>query len=240
MESFEDIAYRIMELLSNSKLPLVFKGALVLKAARDNSSIDRLTYDIDCDWIGDPPSTKEIENLFNSIMLMAKEEIVFETTREYIVGLRSAGFNIYRNNKFFTKMDLSISKVISSNKYYYAQAEFTGYSLENIICDKTLVLSTEKIFRRIKDLVDIYTILLTKNITKEKVLRLAKNKNREFGSFDAFINKKDDLRHAYELLKGVINKPDFDEVYEMVNKYVVGMTNENKNMVWNHKKQKWI
>lgn len=51
-----DFLYRVMEELSNEGVPVVFKGAMVLNLAiRKNnpSNVERLTRDIDGDWIGD-------------------------------------------------------------------------------------------------------------------------------------------------------------------------------------------
>lgn len=51
-ESFTDlysIMYYIMCTISSKDIPIIFKGALVLKKANSNSPYSRETRDIDCD-----------------------------------------------------------------------------------------------------------------------------------------------------------------------------------------------
>ena len=45
---------------------------------------------------------------------------------------------------------------------------------------------------------------------------------RILGNFDAFLNRQDELQHSYEKFRfaGDINKPSFDEVYNIVREYV--------------------
>ena len=54
------------------------------------------------------------------------------------------------------------------------------------------------------------------------MMRTLKNSGRQLGSFDGFLHRPDDLRHAYEKFRftGDAAKPDFDEVYEAVRQYV--------------------
>lgn len=240
MFAFEDVLYQIIGVLSQEDLPLVFKGALVLKAACPTSAISRSTSDIDCDWIGDPPSTDDLEKEFNKIMSTNLPEISFVKTRDYIVGKKSAGFDILKNGLPISKIDLSISTSSPSRLYSYAEIEFVGYDLINIVADKTSVLSSNKIFRRTKDFVDMYMILVSNNINKSAVLDVINTKNRQLGNFDDFHNRIQDLAHAYELLKGVINKPDFDTVYHVLTEYVNGFSNSESDLIWDKSQLKWI
>ncbi len=51
-----EFMYRVMEELSNAGIPIVFKGAMVLNLViRENnpSKVERMTKDIDGDWVGE-------------------------------------------------------------------------------------------------------------------------------------------------------------------------------------------
>ena len=53
-----EFLYKVMEELADAGVPIVFKGAMVLNLAiRDNnpSKVERVTRDIDGDWIGEFP-----------------------------------------------------------------------------------------------------------------------------------------------------------------------------------------
>ena len=238
MTTFEEILYEIIGIINDTNLPIIFKGALVLNAACSSSEISRSTSDIDGDWVGTPPSADEIETKLNNIFCKAMPDISFVKTRDYIIGKRSAGFNILQNGIVISKIDLSICASSPSQTYNYAQVEFVGYNLNNILADKTSVLSSRKIFRRIKDFVDIYSILTTNDIFLEDVKKVLLQKNRKLDSFNEFYNNQHDLKRAYDLLKGVINKPDFYDVYTVLDKYVKGFSN-NKNLLWSHMDLMW-
>lgn len=85
-----------------------------------------------------------------------------------------------------------------------------------MLVDKIRVISTRKVFRRVKDIVDVYILSSSKGIKLEKIQDILQEYKNDLGNFSAFIERKDDLEHAYEKLKGITNKPSFSEVYTQV------------------------
>ena len=240
MTELENKLFKIIGVIENSNLPIIFKGALTLKAARPVSEIDRITTDIDCDWIGSPPNLFQIEEKLNDAMAKYYPSISFKATRNYVIGKRSAGFNIFENNILLSKIDLSISSKSPSNRYHYGEINFTGYALDNIIADKVSVLSSAKIFRRTKDFVDIYSTIVVTDLAKENILNVLSIKKRELNDFTELLNRKDELEHSYNRMKGIINKPDFQSVYDVVVDFANGFINEEKKLIWEHNSLKWI
>ena len=51
---------------------------------------------------------------------------------------------------------------------------------------------------------------------------------RTLGSFDGFLNKPDELRHAYNKFRfgGDVSKPAFEDVYETVRGYIAEVLSE--------------
>ena len=240
MTELENKLFKIIGVIENSNLPIIFKGALTLKAARPVSEIDRITTDIDCDWIGSPPNLFQIEEKLNDAMAKYYPSISFKATRSYVIGKRSAGFNIFENNILLSKIDLSIASKSPSNRYHYGEINFTGYALDNIIADKVSVLSSAKIFRRTKDFVDIYSTIVVTDLAKENILNVLSIKKRELNDFTELLNRKDELEHSYNRMKGIINKPDFQTIYDVVVDFANGFINEEKNLIWEHNSLKWI
>ena len=60
-----EFLYRVMEELSEAGVPIVFKGAMVLNLViqkNNPSKVERLTRDIDGDWIGDGPTMEQMKD----------------------------------------------------------------------------------------------------------------------------------------------------------------------------------
>ena len=76
-------------------------------------------------------------------------------------------------------------------------------------------------FRRIKDVVDLYYISKVFAFNKAEVLETLKASGRNLDSFNGFLHRPDDLRHSYEKFRfsGDVDKPPFDEVYCSVKAY---------------------
>ena len=91
-----------------------------------------------------------------------------------------------------------------------------------MIADKVSVVSSDKVFRRIKDVVDLYYISRVFEFDRENILKILEQSGRVLGDFDGFINKTDELKHSYEKFRfaGGVNKPPFDEVYEAVKAFL--------------------
>ena len=95
-------------------------------------------------------------------------------------------------------------------------------NLYRMFADKLSAISTEKVFRRIKDVVDLYYLSNTFSFNCADVRQVLKNSGRTLGNFSDFLYGTDALRHAYEKFRfeGGVRKPPFDEVYESVINYI--------------------
>ncbi|MBO7651062.1 MAG: hypothetical protein J6S79_09995, partial [Lachnospiraceae bacterium] len=74
-------------------------------------------------------------------------------------GGRSAGFEIRDEkdgNLLFT-IDMDVNRPVSATKIYMIEGiQFRGVAPTQMIADKVFVVSTDKVFRRIKDVIDLY------------------------------------------------------------------------------------
>ena len=236
----EKLLYKIMSVLNEAKLPIIFKGALILFKAKSDPSMFRRTNDVDCDWVGDVLSSQELERILNNAIKEKLPHISFSLYREYEVGRTSAGFDILVDGKPFTTLDMSIRAETPFKLYYDENCSFYGYDLNNIVSDKISVLSSKKIARRIKDLIDIYSICIGDTIIKADVLDQLKKKNRDLEDFNFFMNNKTDIEHAYNKYRTIENKPEFNLVYDKAYDFIQGFLNDDNDIVWDFNKQKWI
>ena len=91
-----------------------------------------------------------------------------------------------------------------------------------MIADKLSAISTEKVFRRIKDVVDLYYISKVFPFRTDEILHTLESNGRTLDSFSGFLQRKDELKHSYEKFRftGDVRKPSFEEVYYAVKVYI--------------------
>ena len=138
---------------------------------------------------------------------------------------RSAGFEITDpvTDEILFTMDIDVNRPeVPTQLYEVAGLRFRGVSPVQMIADKTAAVSSVKVFRRIKDVVDLYYLSGVFEFNRNEVLQTLQNSGRQLDDFDGFLNRPDDLRHSYEKFRfnGDVNKPSFDEVYQAVKAYI--------------------
>ncbi|MBR0390819.1 MAG: hypothetical protein IJK38_00705, partial [Oscillospiraceae bacterium] len=99
------------------------------------------------------------------------------------------------------------------------------------IADKISAVSSEKVFRRIKDVVDLYYISKVFEFDRESVLDTLKTTRRTLGSFSGFLSRAEELEHAYAKFRfsGGVNKPAFEEIYQTVRGYIKDILPDERN-----------
>lgn len=128
-------------------------------------------------------------------------------------------------------MDIDINRPMPKTKIYEINGiKFRGSSPNQIIADKLSVISTNKVFYRIKDVIDLYYISKVFEFDEENIRLLIKLSNRELGDFDGFLNKAEELSHSFKKFRfdGSVNKPTFDEIYSSVILFIKDILPKNK------------
>lgn len=224
----EKLMYAVMKAIYDCGIPISFKGSMVLKACLMEAGYTeetRHTVDIDANWNSDTPLTGEQmeESLQNALK---KNNIDLEVSifRPYGEG-RSAGFDLKDGvtGDVIFSMDIDVNRPIPPTKIYEVEGlQFRGVAPSQMIADKVSVLSSDKVFRRIKDVVDLYYISKVFCFDKANVIQTLKNSGRSLSNFHGFLHRIDDLRYSYEKFRfeGGVNKPPFEEVYRTVKAYI--------------------
>jgi len=236
--------YQILGKISEINAPLVFKGALITKLIlmeNGYTATERQTKDIDANWIDIPPTMEDLENTVNDSLKSFNGSIYAVSKREYGQG-KSAGIWVMtkETEELIFSMDITIKPVIGSKIYHYGEASIRGVVPEAVLCDKIHVLSGERIFRRAKDIIDVYALSSCLRIRLADIYNAFIKAGRELGTFDAFINRRADLEHAYNKMRGVIGKPEFAEVYSYLKVFLKPFVlNEKSRKVWDNSKASW-
>lgn len=224
----EKLMYAVMKAIYDSGIPISFKGSMVLKACLAEvgySEEIRHTVDIDANWNSDvePTTDQMAESLQKAI---DKSGINLDVHPYRTHGeKRSAGFELIEStdHEVLFTMDIDVNRPASPTKIYEVDGiKFCGVSPMQMIADKLSAVSSEKVFRRIKDVIDLYYISKAFEFDAEKVMQTLKNSDRVLKDFDGFLHRCQDLRHSYEKFRftGDVNKPNFEEVYHSVKAYI--------------------
>lgn len=224
----EKLMYKVMKAIFDSGIPISFKGSMVLKACLLEAGYTedtRHTVVIDANWNFDtPPSAEQMTDSLQRALDSSDIDLDVIVYRMYSEK-RSAGFKLKERvtGEILFSMDIDVNRPVSPTKIYEVEGlRFRGVSPSQMIADKLSAISTDKIFRRIKDVVDLYYISRIFEFNKADIMQTLKNSGRTLDTFQGFLNRTEDLQHSYEKFRfaGGVNKPPFDEVYRSVKLYI--------------------
>ena len=224
----EKLMYAVMKAIYDSGIPISFKGSMVLKACLMEAGYNddtRHTVDIDANWNSEtPPTDEQMVQSLQSALKKSGIDLEVSIYRPYGEG-RSAGFELKDRDtdEVLFSMDVDVNRPIPPTKIYKVEGlQFRGVSSSQMIADKVAVISTDKVFRRVKDVVDLYYISKVFQFDKADVIQTLKNSGRTLENFNGFLHRCEDLRHSYEKFRfeGGVYKPAFDEVYRTVKAYI--------------------
>ena len=245
MTNHEHLMYQILGKFSDIDAPIIFKGALITKlvlAEGGFTSFERPTKDIDANWIGAPPSMKHLTDVVNQSLKFFDGEYRAESIREYSEK-KSAGIAVVEvsTGDRLIAIDISMKPVAGSRIYHYGEAKIRGVLANEILADKISVLSKHLIFRRAKDIIDVYALAHAVKVQTQEIFALHKaNPSRAVGSFDEFISRRSDVEHAYNKLAGIEGKPPFDDVYSYLSKFLQPFIQRDEtHMCWNSGALSW-
>ena len=224
----EQLMYKVMKAVYDSRIPISFKGSMVLKACLLEAGFTddtRHTVDIDGNWHSDtPPSAEQMVNSLQNALTDQGIGLEVSIYRMYGEG-RSAGFELIdrETGEVLFTMDVDVNRPEAPSRIYEMEGiRFRGASPLQMTADKTAAISSDKVFRRIKDVVDLYYMSKVFEFDSGAVLQTLQDTDRSLGSFDGFLNRREELRHAYTKFRftGDINKPSFERVYDTVKAYI--------------------
>ena len=224
MTEQEKFMYQILGKITSSDAPIVFKGALITKlilAENGYVDLDRATNDIDADWIGIPPSTGSLVEAVNQSLGDLQNRLYATSSRE-LTDKQTAGISIIDKDtdKEVIAMDIGMRPVIGSKDYYYGETRIRGVLINQILSDKITVLSSDRLFRRAKDIVDVYALSHCTKVKTADIYNACEKIGREIQPFEAFYERKEEVRHAYNKLKNIESKPSFDDIYNYLDRFL--------------------
>ncbi|MCL2433566.1 MAG: hypothetical protein FWD16_03495, partial [Clostridia bacterium] len=162
-------------------------------------------------------------------------------SREY-EEKKSAGIAIRTKDtdRIIITMDITVKPVTGSTIYHYGEISIRGVLPNEILADKITVLSGMKLFRRAKDLVDVFALTQCVRVLTVEIFEIIKDKSLVLGGFADLLTRRADAEHAYAKLRSIDNKPPFAEVYEYLAHFVQPFARREKTpRVWNSGSRVW-
>ena len=222
MNENEQLMMKVMAELTRAKAPIIFKGAMNLNLALLEAppiSVHRITHDIDGDWLGGKPTAETMREVLEKAVRRVDPSLSVVVFREPAEE-KSAGFRILDANKERVfKVDFGQRSHPFYQNYqisYQGQKLYIrGATLQKMLSDKICAIASPKVFRRAKDILSH-----CKDINLTDVHRMIHAGGRTLGTFEEFRTRQGDLKHAYEKLANVENKPEFSALYGRLEKFL--------------------
>lgn len=242
-------------LISNSYFgnKMILKGGSVLISRMiENNRIDlyRRTHDLDihCDkrevWI---KFYTEIESILNNNNFGYVYKIVDRRSlKKEFVNSDSLRFELYdsnRNIKAGFKIDMNIKSNTIITCEYSPILNMNTYDALTMLSDKIVTVSSQKIFRRIRDLYDLCVILEIYDIFYYDIMEHLRvkhgNVNLQYMLTEENWNL---LKHAYLKYDAIKTRPELLELVSLANSFLYPIYNSkdfNTNMIWYHGGASW-
>lgn len=259
--TLEDVMLDFIESLPSKYWnELMLKGCMALKAKIPNIDEMRLTRDIDLTVC----SIDAWERFLNNGCIEASEnsDLGYKYHIDARKGLSPDGISDSIKIRYITesgessyfKLDVNIrqDELSFREDTKLRNSNICTYSIEGILADKLRVFSTNKICRRIKDMLDIYYVACRLDF-RNHIIAVAMQEKFPNISEDILSDKifsyepenVDKLRHAYEKYQIVSKKkPSFEEVYTVSVNFskeiylaLIGKTNLKK---WRGDAREWV
>ena len=138
------------------------------------------------------------------------------------------------SNNEIVRMDLGLRYNNSLEEYSLVNGiSFCGQSINKVLVDKIVAVSSRKIFRRVKDVIDLYILSYIWSGTSDSIFEYIKILNTSLESFSEFKTGYESLNHAYSKYINKCRVLPFDIVYKRVYLFLSPIISCKNGLYWN-------
>ena len=140
-------------------------------------------------------------------------------------------------------MDMNIKSDIIVEVSFDSVLNMRTYSEYTMVSDKIVVVSSNKIYRRIKDLYDICVLASLYSFRLDKIVFILQRKHES--SFRSITNmltyeNMPDIQHAYKKFSGIANKPNIIVLLDIAQRFLYPFYNGvSDGYIWNNRRCLW-
>jgi len=204
---------------------------------RENTDLatSRLSTDTDGDWVGEKITSEELTAIINNILGEMHPNGLNAVLMREPGESRSAGYKVYLGDRDLFGIDISFRRNDWSVEYKLSETEsYIGATPNKIYADKMCAASNREIFRRYKDIYDLFLLSHLSGFKISELKTIVGEIQRPVGEFHQFLNNTEELRKGYDKLDGIINKPPFEVAYGRARDFVMPfITKSNIDGIWN-------
>lgn len=222
----------------------VLKGGtafMSMLCENDFDSYMRSTHDIDlhvCSEDAWRSFKKEIVQLLNSNPYGVQYQVLSfknRSTTSDSITLQA----LYNGVTYKVKIDMNVAPFSTITVTYLSSTGMNAYDCETMLTDKISAICSQRVFRRSKDLYDMYVLSQLKRYTLSSLVNHLKCKRPDF--FSQGVNmlvtqNYASLGHAYDKYRGILNKPSFYVVYKICSSFIYpffNLSSVQRELVWN-------
>lgn len=233
---------------------VVLKGGLALldRILSCNPELERVTRDIDLSIADEGTYDVIFENILE---IFNNNNIGLTFTINKHRGRRGTGegydFDVSTNfgGKHKVGIDMQIAQNGTIRTVPGNRIRLATYDSYSMLVDKISAVSSEHIFRRTKDIYDIYVLSILQDYSLNELVNRIMQKRPELRENAILMFRPDTidkLVYAYDKLDGIRAKPDFNTVYRVTSNFVsgslVGLHNQvfSPDYLWKGGTNNWI
>lgn len=224
---------------------LVLKGGLALEDKLRVTAPDfiRYTHDIDL-HVGSIETYTEVFGDIESWLNSGTNKYVFKSTKVRDFKNGSAGYDFIVSagtEQMRVGIDLNVAPMQIISIDYTDTFSIPTYDIYTMLADKMAVMCNRVIFRRIKDLYDIYAILHLADISYAQLWQRVERKRPGVVSQHNYMllpEHYDSLQHAFTQFKGIEQHHDFDSIISVVS-YFMTKYMKGDVVIWDHNQLIW-
>jgi hypothetical protein len=165
---------------------------------------------------------------------------------------KSTGYKIMDSDTLITKLDINVGHCSTVQNICINSKEYKVNSVYGVIADKLSAIYSRKLFRRIKDLYDVYVLISNFDFDLSHIYNTLELKhrfledNRYIYGIEQVTGNDDnlyDLKHAWCATVDKISyiPVTFDDCYNKVLQFIFPITSGvRENLYWNHLTAVWI
>lgn len=140
------------------------------------------------------------------------------------------------------KIDMNVKPAVQIGFEHSRLLNMNVFDSTTMLVDKLSAISSQKIFRRIKDVYDICVLAQIYDFSIDNVYKRLLLKTRKEYLDKSWLTQENikELEHAYEAYKGIKNKPNFYNLYAYVKGFSLPIYERKHGLVWMSSAQKWV
>lgn len=245
--SQEMLDYMVLVLARQMTCDMAFKGGYMLNQLLGGAS--RMTRDIDFS-ISEKENYEDVKNILERIAQKFADSKLISTyaIKETIEPTKSGGIAFYNEEGAkILGVDVGLHNISYGIRHYNLTfADVDGFTVERMLSDKLIAITTRKRFRRTKDLYDFYVITNFFDVDLSKLAKFVEIRGgAEWQNIPFNPTVIEQYSHAWDKLDlqafdgtGQLRKPEFSDAIDRFYEFALRLKENDTSYRWEHSNER--